>query len=108
MFARYGGRTQDGDYRQEPRSTFSRCPFWRTSDCGFFAWESDCSRDDDVSRPGVLRRREEPPSSLQIDLVLQEIRGVRNKIEGFDNKMTFVLGSMWVVVLLVAISCTIR
>ncbi|CAN0919087.1 hypothetical protein LINGRAHAP2_LOCUS31252 [Linum grandiflorum] len=47
-------------------------------------------------------------ATVQIELVMQELRSLRVKLEMVDSRVTLLLGSMWVVVLIFAIGCTVR
>ncbi|CAN0876984.1 hypothetical protein LINGRAHAP2_LOCUS11610 [Linum grandiflorum] len=87
---------------------FFRCRFWETDDCGYFQWESASKSDFGslaAERRGSSRAE---AATVQIELVMQELRSLRVKLEMVDTRVTLLLGSMWVVVLIFAIGCTVR
>ncbi|CAN0919235.1 hypothetical protein LINGRAHAP2_LOCUS31331 [Linum grandiflorum] len=87
---------------------FFRCPFWKTTDCGYFRWESDLQPGrDESSIAKVGRKGDEVNAVVHHEAILQELRNLKLKVELMDNRLTFVLGTMWVIVLLIAIS-TVR
>ncbi|CAN0873231.1 hypothetical protein LINGRAHAP2_LOCUS10322 [Linum grandiflorum] len=87
---------------------FFRCPYWETNDCGYFRWESACKSEIGslaAERRGSSRAE---AATVQIELVMQELRSLRVKLEMVDSRVTLLLGSMWVVLLVFAIGCTVR
>ncbi|CAN0925036.1 hypothetical protein LINGRAHAP2_LOCUS34526 [Linum grandiflorum] len=84
---------------------FFRCRYWETNDCGYFQWES-ASKSEFGSLAGGSSRAE--AATVQVELVIQELRSLRVKLEMVDTRVTLLLGSMWVVVLIFAIGCTVR
>ncbi|CAN0875246.1 hypothetical protein LINGRAHAP2_LOCUS10716 [Linum grandiflorum] len=90
---------------------FFRCPYWETNDCGYFQWESACKSEFGslaAERSSMGEELTSVAATVQIELVMQELRSLRVKLEMVDSRVTLLLGSMWVVVLIFAIGCTVR
>ncbi|CAN0907496.1 hypothetical protein LINGRAHAP2_LOCUS24834 [Linum grandiflorum] len=105
---------------------FFRCRYWETNDCGYFQWESagksefgslaaerssmgeelTSAVESGFGYAGGSSRAE--AATVQIELVMQELQSLRVKLEMVDSRVTLLLGSMWVVVLIFAIGCIVR
>ncbi|CAN0918970.1 hypothetical protein LINGRAHAP2_LOCUS31182 [Linum grandiflorum] len=90
---------------------FFRCPYWEMNDCRYFQWESACKSEFGslaAERSSMGEELTSAAATVQIELVMQELRSLRVKLELVDSRVTLLLGSMWVVVLIFAIGCIVR
>ncbi|CAN0918972.1 hypothetical protein LINGRAHAP2_LOCUS31182 [Linum grandiflorum] len=78
------------------------------NDCRYFQWESACKSEFGSLAAERSSMGEELTSAVESGLVMQELRSLRVKLELVDSRVTLLLGSMWVVVLIFAIGCIVR